>query len=564
MNLNKKIRCGIAAALVLALLCSAFIALPAAKSGSSGDDRTGFGEELAQLLMQKAADSGSSAVSPVSATPDEATEATDPTEPATDPIVDAPTDPTEEATAEATDAPTDAPADASTDAPTDAATQPETDAPTAPIADDGTVEPTDEATEEVTEEPTVDPDYVGAVTGITRTDPGEGVINLQWSAVDNAQGYHIYWRSPDADSDRYALLSSVKDTSLTIRNLKKGSMFYFKVAAYRAKDGDLIDGESAVLKAGTTPVGVSSFYLASGVSTGTLLRWSKNDLCDGYILYRQFDGKWSRYKTLDRNTTEFRDTDVIPGRAYNYRLSTYRTDERGELESSYLTVKTICGLCAPADRGTTTVLRKMYFKWVKNPYAHGYEVRYSSDNKNFTVLADTTGNYYTSNRFIEGKHYYFRIYPYHYLDNKTVKIYGTYWAKDLVMTNSAYGKTVPSTYIEVNINQQHMWYYINGELYVSTDVVTGNYNSMDTPKGYWEVNSKASPCTLVGDGYVSYVDYWMAFIGSGYGIHDASWRSEYGGSIFKGNGSHGCINTPYAAVKKMYAKVTIGTPVIVY
>jgi lipoprotein-anchoring transpeptidase ErfK/SrfK len=48
------------------------------------------------------------------------------------------------------------------------------------------------------------------------------------------------------------------------------------------------------------------------------------------------------------------------------------------------------------------------------------------------------------------------------------------------------------------------------------------------------------------------------------GIHDATWRSNFGGEIYKTNGSHGCINTPYEAMKTLYDKTEIGTPVIMF
>jgi lipoprotein-anchoring transpeptidase ErfK/SrfK len=56
----------------------------------------------------------------------------------------------------------------------------------------------------------------------------------------------------------------------------------------------------------------------------------------------------------------------------------------------------------------------------------------------------------------------------------------------------------------------------------------------------------------------------MPFNG-GVGLHDAdSWRSSYGGSIYKTNGSHGCINLPLSAAKTIYETVSAGWPVIVY
>ena len=409
--------------------------------------------------------------------------------------------------------------------------------------------------------PTEDPGHISNVSGIKRNTNLSDRMGISWNAVGGAKGYRLYWRDADTNN-KFTLLTTVKSNALTIRNLKAGAKYEFRITAYKAVNKKMVESEGVNFSAATLPTSVTNFRLTSGVPTGTVMKWNKNSMCDGYIMYRQHDGVWSNYKTFDKNTTEFTDTDCIPGKGYYYRLFAYRSDSTGTLKSDYVLLQTVCGLCAPGDNGTTTLLRKVYFKWKKNTYAQGYEVKYSTDNKNFTTLTDTKNLYYTTDRLKDGQKYYFRICPYKYVGK--VKVFGTYLAKSMTVANTAYGKTVPNTYIEVNIEKQHMWYYIDGKVYVSTDVVTGNYNSMDTPKGYWSVNSKASPCTLVGPGYTSYVNYWMAFIGSGYGIHDASWRSSFGGTIYKGNGSHGCINTPYNNVKKMYAKVTIGTPVIVY
>jgi hypothetical protein len=68
---------------------------------------------------------------------------------------------------------------------------------------------------------------------------------------------------------------------------------------------------------------------------------------------------------------------------------------------------------------------------------------------------------------------------------------------------------------------------------------------------------------LVGNGYKSWVNYFMPFNG-GIGLHDASWRQNFGGTYYLYNGSHGCINMPYSAVKKIFENVSVGTKVIVY
>lgn len=125
------------------------------------------------------------------------------------------------------------------------------------------------------------------------------------------------------------------------------------------------------------------------------------------------------------------------------------------------------------------------------------------------------------------------------------------------------------TYIEISISAQHMWAYKNGECIVSTDVVTGDVvrGGRSTNKGAYYIIYKQSPAVLRGsnNSYASPVTFWMPFNGEeGEGIHDSSWRSSYGGSIYRGNGSHGCVNTPYSAARKIYNNFDAGTPVFVY
>ena len=119
------------------------------------------------------------------------------------------------------------------------------------------------------------------------------------------------------------------------------------------------------------------------------------------------------------------------------------------------------------------------------------------------------------------------------------------------------------TYIEIDITNQKMYYYENGELIVETDVVTGNLNGHATIRGTYSIYNHRQNTVLVGPDYRSYVNFWLG-VYKGYGIHDASWRSEFGGEIYKNSGSHGCINTPYAYMKTMWERVEDGTPCVLF
>ena len=123
---------------------------------------------------------------------------------------------------------------------------------------------------------------------------------------------------------------------------------------------------------------------------------------------------------------------------------------------------------------------------------------------------------------------------------------------------------IGNTYVEISLDQQHMWFYKDGQLIVETDVVTGCHNKgWDTKTGVYAIMYKERDATLVGEGYNSAVSYWMPFYAN-VGIHDASWRSSFGGSIYLNNGSHGCVNTPTENAATIYNNVEKGVPVVVY
>lgn len=123
---------------------------------------------------------------------------------------------------------------------------------------------------------------------------------------------------------------------------------------------------------------------------------------------------------------------------------------------------------------------------------------------------------------------------------------------------------IGDTYIEVDMTNQMMYYYVEGKLEIETPVVTGNISlGRGTPEGTNYVYNKQKNRILRGEDYATPVDYWIPVRGA-IGIHDASWRSKYGGEIYKTNGSHGCINTPLEEVAKLYDMVEIGTPCVMF
>lgn len=122
---------------------------------------------------------------------------------------------------------------------------------------------------------------------------------------------------------------------------------------------------------------------------------------------------------------------------------------------------------------------------------------------------------------------------------------------------------IEGTYVEVDIANQTMVYFVDGEVHTRTEVVTGLPVGHWTPPGYYKVQNRLEDQWLEGPDYRQFVEYWVGYDNE-YGIHDAQWRETFGGEIYLTDGSHGCVNTPTEAMKAIYDHIQVGTPVIVH
>ncbi len=126
------------------------------------------------------------------------------------------------------------------------------------------------------------------------------------------------------------------------------------------------------------------------------------------------------------------------------------------------------------------------------------------------------------------------------------------------------GNDFGNTYVEIDLSNQKLYYYVDGQLTLTSDIVSGAlWGGRRTPPGLYKVNYKAKNVVLRGPDYAAPVRYWMPFNG-GIGMHDANWRSSFGGGIYKSGGSHGCINMPSSSAKALYDIINKDCPVICY
>ncbi len=137
---------------------------------------------------------------------------------------------------------------------------------------------------------------------------------------------------------------------------------------------------------------------------------------------------------------------------------------------------------------------------------------------------------------------------------------------------SAQGKV-----IVVNLSQQWLYAYENGQQVFNTAVMTGR-PGLETPTGTFHVFAKLSPTTFYSPfpyGSVNwypptYINYALEFLSGGFFLHDSWWHTVYGPGTNDWHydptygwqdGSHGCVAMPLASGAWLYNWAPIGTTV---
>lgn len=147
-------------------------------------------------------------------------------------------------------------------------------------------------------------------------------------------------------------------------------------------------------------------------------------------------------------------------------------------------------------------------------------------------------------------------------EGKDTELKPVYYQTAASYSDQDYG----DTYVEINLTAQRLFLYKDGEMILASDFVSGKPSIKDTPSGVYGITYKERAHTMKGDASDPYrveTSYWMPFNGN-IGMHDATWRKQFGGTLYKTSGSHGCINIPYYATRTIYQTVDKGTPVICY
>lgn len=235
-------------------------------------------------------------------------------------------------------------------------------------------------------------------------------------------------------------------------------------------------------------------------------------------------------------------------------------NSKGKLAKGWYKIKT-------SNKSTASV-RWCFFGTKKGTFVKSV----SKDTKNRWVTASGKKFYFTSKKKPADKGFNFIGSNLYYMGKYKAVVIGKFKADGKTYKTDSKGRLSRLTYLKkkynrfilVDISDQTLRLYRNESRVLYAHVVTGK-PSTPTPTGTYSIKSKARNVSLTGSTWNVKVSYWMPFIGSSYGFHDASWRSsgQFNKYTYKTNGSHGCVNMKTGDAKKLYNNIYVGTVVII-
>jgi hypothetical protein len=118
------------------------------------------------------------------------------------------------------------------------------------------------------------------------------------------------------------------DTTYTIKKLKAGTVYNFKVRSYTKENGEKYYGEWQTITGVTSPTTVTLSSLKSSKVKTLTAKWNKQTTVTGYQIQYSTSSNFSNAKTVKvtkNSTTSKTVTGLKSGKKYYVKIRTYKT-----------------------------------------------------------------------------------------------------------------------------------------------------------------------------------------------------------------------------------------------
>ncbi|MDO5521353.1 MAG: CehA/McbA family metallohydrolase [bacterium] len=179
-------------------------------------------------------------------------------------------------------------------------------------------------------------------TKLTATANGKISVSVSYSSIKGVSGYEI----AQYKNGKWVVIQTAgsKTTAKTIRGLKEGTTYKFRIRGYVMVDGKKLYGKysSALTTATKTKTPAISSIKTSGKKV--TVSWKRVSGATGYEVYKYNTSKkkYEKVKTITKaSTVSYTKSGLKKGTTVKYRIRTYKTVGSKKIYSNYSAVKSI-------------------------------------------------------------------------------------------------------------------------------------------------------------------------------------------------------------------------------
>ena len=265
---------------------------------------------------------------------------------------------------------------------------------------------------------------VGRVTGVKVSAIQNNSAVVSWNSIAEADGYRIQYRQNGGEW--ITLTDTLQATSYTVRNLKIGSTYSFRVCAYDEVNfiistNKQYDTYSTVVSVSHTLGKVNGLKVVTTTPTKVKLSWDKTEGATGYLVQKNEGDGWKNVKTT--TSTTYTVTGLKTEKTISFRVKAYVTQSG----------KKVYGSVSSTVKGTTNVPKITGFAsspvsttsvkltWDKANVT-GYQIFKKTGSgqwKKYQTIYSKTTLSFTEKNLKLGTTYYYKIRGFYKTDSKT-------------------------------------------------------------------------------------------------------------------------------------------------
>lgn len=253
-----------------------------------------------------------------------------------------------------------------------------------------------------------------------------GYVNatLEWVKVKNADGYEI--ERSILEESNFTVIDKTDLLTYEDSSLDQNSVYYYKVRAYKEKDGEYSYGEySETISIKTNKVAVPILSNWGTSYTTADLSWTAVQGASSYVVYKgNLDSNILNFYTTVFSTS-IKVADLEPASMYTFIVvAQVKADSRvissDNSNAVYLNTKFMSGV---TSLNLTSSASSIYANWFAVDGVDGYEVYVSTDYSSCiskgNLVMKTTFTSVTLTGLESGTHYYVAVRPYVKSSSKT-------------------------------------------------------------------------------------------------------------------------------------------------